>query len=39
MESQKTLKVLNEGSEPRFVRRKWNDVNDQSHAIYHTGNR
>ena len=30
--------MLNEGSNSRFVIRKWNIFNDQSNADYHVGN-
>ena len=34
MEHQKILKLLNEVSDPKFVARKWNIINNQSNANY-----
>ena len=38
MEHQKTLYLLKEQNDFKFVRRKWNVVNDQSKANYDVGN-
>ena len=38
MEQQKTLNLLNEANDSKFVTRKWNIVNDQSYANYEVGN-
>ena len=38
MEHQKTLNLLNEANDSKFVTRKWNIVNDQSNAKYGVGN-
>ena len=38
MEHQKVLQLLNEGSDSRFVTRKWNIVSDQSNENYIVGN-
>ena len=37
MEHQKSLNLLNEESNSKFVTRKWNIVNDQSNANYDVG--
>ena len=34
MEHQKTLNLLNEANDSKFVTRKWNIVNDQSYGKY-----
>ena len=38
MKHQKILNLLNEASDSKFVTRKCNIVNDQSHANYDVGN-
>ena len=38
MEHQKILNLLNEANDSKFVKRKWNIVNDQSNANYGVGN-
>ena len=38
MEYQKTLNILNEASDTKFVARKWNIVNDKSNVNYDVGN-
>ena len=38
MEHEKTLILLNEANDSKFVIRKWNIVNDQSNANYDAGN-
>ena len=38
MKHQKILNLFDEGSDSRFVTRKWNIVNDQSNANYDVGN-
>ena len=38
MEHQKILNLLNEANNSKFVKRKWNIVNDQSNANYDLGN-
>ena len=38
MEHKKTLNLLNEASDSKFVTRKWNIVNDQSNANYDLAN-
>ena len=38
MEYQKTLNILNEASDTKFVTRKWNIVNDKSNVNYDVGN-
>ena len=38
MEHQKILNLLNEAIDSRFVTRKWDIINDQSHANYDIGN-
>ena len=38
MEYQKILNLLNESTNPKFVTRKWNIVNDQSNTNYNVGN-
>ena len=38
MKQQKALNLLNEASGSKFVKRKWNIVNDQSNASYDVGN-
>ena len=38
MEHQKTINLLNEASNSKFITRKWNIVNDQSNANYSIGN-
>ena len=38
MEHQKILNLLNEANNSKFVTRKWNIINDQSHANYDVGN-
>ena len=37
MEHQKTLNLLNEANDSKFVIRKWNIVNDNSKANYVVG--
>ena len=37
MEHQKMFNLLNEASDSRYERRKWNLVNDQSNANYDVG--
>ena len=38
MEHQKTINLLNEASNSKFITRKWNIVSDQSNANYNIGN-
>ena len=38
MEHQKILNLLNEANDFKFVKRKWNIVNDHSNANYGVGN-
>ena len=38
MEHQKILNLLNEANRSKFLRRKWNIINDQSKANYDVGN-
>ena len=38
MEHQKILNLLNEASDYKFVKIKWNIVNDQSNTNYDVGN-
>ena len=38
MEHQKVLNLLNEPNNSKFVKRKWNIVNDQSNANYDVRN-
>ena len=38
MEHQKTLNLLNEANDYKFVTAKWNIVSDQSDANYDVGN-
>ena len=38
MKHQKILNLLNEADDCKFVKRKWNVVNDQSNVNYDTGN-
>ena len=38
MKHQKILNLLNEANDSKFVTRKWNIVNDKSHANYNTVN-
>ena len=38
MEHEKTLNLLNEANDSKFVTRKWNVANDQSNANYDVGN-
>ena len=38
MDKQKKLNLLNEANASKFMRRKWNIVNDQSRANYGVGN-
>ena len=38
MEHQKTLTLLNEASDSKFVTRKWNTGKDQSNTNYDAGN-
>ena len=38
MEHQKILNLLNEANDSKFVKRKWNIVNDQSNANHGVGN-
>ena len=38
MEHQKILNLLNEANDSKFLRSKWNIVNDQSNANYDVGN-
>ena len=38
MEHQKTLNLMNEASDSKFVTREWNIFNDQSNANYDVGN-
>ena len=38
MEREKTLNLLNEANDSKFVTRKWNVANDQSNANYDVGN-
>ena len=37
MEHQKTLSLVNEPNYSKFMARKWNNVNDHSHANYNIG--
>ena len=37
MEHQKISKLLNEANDSKFVRRKWNTVNDNSRTYYDVG--
>ena len=37
MEYQKTLNILNEASDTKFVTRKWNIANDKSNVNYDVG--
>ena len=39
MEHQKTLNLLNEANDSKFVARKWNIANDQSNANYDAPNK
>ena len=38
MENQKLLNLLNEPNHSKFVKKKWNIVNDQSKSNYGAGN-
>ena len=38
MEHHKSLNLLNEGNQSKFVTRKWNIANDNSKANYSVGN-
>ena len=38
MEHQKTLNLLNEANDSKFLTRKWNIFNDQSNANFDVGN-
>ena len=38
MDHQKILNLLNEASDTKFVKRKWNTANDQSNANYNVRN-
>ena len=37
MDHQKILNLLNEASDIKFVKRKWNTTNDQSNTNYNVG--
>ena len=38
MEHQKILNLLNEATDSKFLTRKWNIVNNNSHVNYNTAN-